>query len=245
MGPPDTWHRMAHWLRQVPSLLAEPPKAIVVISGHWEADPVAVNVQAAPPLLYDYFGFPAETYELKYPAPGDPVLAMRIKDLLKTAGFAAVEDRERGLDHGVFIPFKLIYPNADMPIVQLSLRTGLRAEEHLRMGRALMPLREEGVLLVGSGMSYHNLRSFGPGAAAASDQFDGWLTETVCAPKAAVRERALAEWQGAPGGRQAHPREEHLLPLMVAAGAAGNDQGKKLFQDRVLGATVSAFGFGM
>lgn len=245
MGPPDTWHRMADWLRHVPELVGSTPQAVLVISGHWEEEPLAVTSNPAPPLLYDYYGFPEDTYQLKYPAPGSPGLAARVSELLAEGGFPVREDAARGFDHGVFIPFKLIYPGADIPIVQLSLRQGLDAEEHIRIGRALLALRREGVLIVGSGMSFHNLRAFGPAAGPVSDQFDEWLTNAVCAPDPQRRNDSLAAWKQAPGARLAHPREEHLLPLMVAAGAAGREQGRKLFQDRVMGVTVSAFGFGL
>ena len=245
MGPPDTWHRMAEWLRHVPDLVGATPKAVLVISGHWEEEPVAATSHPSPPLLYDYYGFPEHTYQLKYPAPGSTSLADRVGELLTEAGFAVKKDAARGFDHGVFIPFKLIYPHADIPVVQLSLRAGLDAEDHIRIGRALAPLRGEGVLIVGSGMSFHNLRAFGPAAGPVSDQFDEWLTNAVCAPDPQRRDANLAAWTQAPGARLAHPREEHLLPLMVAAGAAGNEQGRKLFQDRVMGVTVSAFGFGL
>ena len=171
-------------------------------------------------------------------------MADRITQLLAQAGLAAKQDAERGFDHGVFVPFKLIYPNAGIPIVQLSLHAGLSAAGHIQMGKALEPLRSEGILIVGSGMSYHNMRGFGPAAGTVSDQFDGWLTDAVCAPEPEARNRSLSNWDKAPGARGAHPREEHLIPLMVAAGAAGSDLGRKLFQDRVMGATVSAFGFG-
>ena len=245
MGPPDTWHRMAEWLSHVPELVGTTPQALLVISGHWEEEPMAVTSHPSPPLLYDYYGFPEHTYQLKYPAPGSPALAQRVGELLKEAGFSSRNDAVRGFDHGVFIPFKLIYPDADIPLVQLSLRAGLNAEDHIRIGRALAALRHEGVLIVGSGMSFHNLRAFGPAAGPVSDQFDEWLTNAVCAADPQHRHDRLAAWKQAPGARMAHPREEHLLPLMVAAGAAGNQQGRKLFQDRVMGATVSAFGFGL
>src|SRR6185369_14585207 len=147
MGPPDTWDRMAEWLRHVPELVGSTPKAVLAISGHWEEEPVTVTSHPLPPLLYDYYGFPEHTYQLKYPAPGCPALAQRVGALLKEAGFAVKNDAARGFDHGVFIPFKLIYPHADIPVVQLSLRAGLDAEDHIRIGRALAPLRGEGVLI--------------------------------------------------------------------------------------------------
>jgi aromatic ring-opening dioxygenase catalytic subunit (LigB family) len=236
---------MAEWLRRVPEFVGATPLAVLVISGHWEEEPLAVTSNPAPPLLYDYYGFPEHTYQLKYPAPGSPALAERVSELLTAAGFPVKKDAARGFDHGVFIPFKLIYPDANIPIVQLSLRLGLNAEDHIRIGRALVPLRRDGVLIVGSGMSFHNLRAFGPAAGPVSDQFDEWLTNAVCAPDSQIRDDSLAAWEQAPGARLAHPREEHLLPLMVAAGAAGSEQGRKLFQDRVMGVTVSAFGFGL
>jgi aromatic ring-opening dioxygenase catalytic subunit (LigB family) len=148
------------------------------------------------------------------------------------------------LDHGVFIPFKVIYPKADIPIVQLSLKEGLDPAKHIAAGRAIAPLRERGVLIVGSGMSYHNLREFGRDVRAISDQFDSWLTNAACVPTAVARAEKLARWEEAPGARRAHPREEHLIPLMVAAGAGGDDLGKKVFTDHVMGTTVSAFQFG-
>lgn len=235
---------MADWLSRVPELVGRTPQAVLVISGHWEDEPLAVTSNPAPALFYDYYGFPEHTYQLKYPAPGSPALAERVGELLQEAGFPVKRDAARGFDHGVFIPFKLIYPDANIPTVQLSLRHSLNAEEHIRIGRALAPLRREGVLIVGSGMSFHNLRAFGSAAGPVSDRFDEWLTAAVCAPDPQRRNESLAAWTQAPGARLAHPREEHLLPLMVAAGAAGEEVGLKLFQDRVMGVTVSAFGFG-
>jgi aromatic ring-opening dioxygenase catalytic subunit (LigB family) len=238
--PPDTWDRMGAWLRGLAAELPR-PKAVLVVSAHWEEAEFTLTGHPHPPLIYDYYGFPEHTYRLEYPAPGAPGLADQARGLLAAAGFPARVDAARGYDHGVFIPFKLILPQADIPIVQLSLRQGLDPGEHLRMGAALAPLREQGVLIVGSGMSYHNLRAFGPSAAGVSAGFDAWLAETAAAPD---RERRLARWDEAPGARAAHPREEHLLPLMVAAGAAAGEPGKRIFDDRVMGATVSAIRFG-
>lgn len=244
--PADTWSRMADWLRAVPERLGARPKAVLVVSGHWEAPAFTVNAQAAPPLLYDYTGFPPHTYELAYPIQGSPQLAAQVQALLGAAGFATEAEHARGLDHGVFIPMKVIYPRADLPIVQLSLRRGLDPAEHLAMGRALAPLRREGVLIIGSGMSFHNMRRFRFDDSALdpdSVRFDEWLTETVALPPP-MREQRLTDWAAAPGGRASHPREEHLLPLHVVAGAGGDDAGQKVFQDRVLGSLQSAFMFG-
>ena len=242
MGPPDTWDKMRAWLSQLGSSLGVKPKSIVVISGHWEEPDFTINSGANPPLLYDYTGFPPETYRIQYPAPGSPELANRIHDLFSQAGIASRYDSQRGYDHGVFIPLKVIYPKADIPMVQVSLKSGLDPASHIAAGRALAPLRDEGVLIVGSGMSYHNMRGFFSGQPVAhSDQFDEWLTQTIASTG---RDEKLQQWQDAPAARQAHPREEHLIPLLVASGAAQGETGRKIFSDRVMGAIVSAFQFG-
>jgi len=244
MGPADTWVRMGDWLRQLSGLCETAPEAIVVVSAHWEAPLATVTSGASPPLIFDYYGFPPHTYELSYPAPGSPEIAAEICTQLRLAGIDADEDPARGFDHGVFIPFKLVYPDAAIPIVQLSLLASLDAAQHIALGRALAPLRERGVLIVGSGMSYHNLPQMmrGDGDIAASDTFDQWLQD-VCALDGEERARRLCAWTQAPCARDAHPREEHLLPLMVAAGAGGDAAGVCEFTDRVMGSTVSAFSF--
>jgi aromatic ring-opening dioxygenase catalytic subunit (LigB family) len=246
-GPsPNPWTSLANWLRQLTGTLAHKPRAVLVISGHWEADPVAVNVQIQPPLLFDYYGFPDHTYQLKYPAPGDPQLASEVRALLAAAGISSSEDRQRGLDHGVFVPFLLVYPDATMPLVQLSLKQGLSATEHLALGAALAPLRDRGVLIIGSGMSFHNLRvrSMENALIPGSQLFDDWLGQTVCQTDIQARNAGLANWSQAPASRYAHPREEHLLPLMVAAGAAGQDVGTRSFNDVMMGWRISGFRFG-
>ncbi len=243
-GPAGMWDGMAVFLRGLIATLDVKPKAVVVVSGHWETPGFAVNTAANPALLFDYYGFPDHTYRLTYPVPGSPQLAHRVRGLLEGAGLATSEDAQRGLDHGVFVPFLLLLPDADVPIVEISLRADLDPAAHLRAGAALAPLRDEGVLVVGTGMSFHNMRAFGPAAAEPSKRFDVWLTEAATAPTAAARNEALIGWADAPAARASHPREEHLLPLMVAAGAAGDDLGTKVYEDQVLGATVSAFRFG-
>lgn len=243
-NPPDTWKKMGAWLGSLAGSIGATPKAIVVISGHWERPEFSVTGSPHPPLIYDYQGFPPHTYQLRYDAPGAPVLAQQIAGMLSQAGFAARVDDERGFDHGVFIPFKLVYPGADIPVVQLSLRGGLDPKTHIEAGRALEPLRKQGVLIVGSGMSYHNLRGFGDEFGPASDQFDAWLTDAVCSPDAETRNQRLEQWETAPHARLAHPREEHLLPLMVASGAAAKELGRRVFSDRVMGVAVSAYRFG-
>jgi len=240
--PPDTWKKMGAFLSGVGSRVGEIPKAVLVISGHWEAPEFAITGSAHPSLIYDYSGFPPETYQIKYDAPGSPELAKRVVGLLKDASLPARVDPQRGFDHGVFIPFKLVYPEANVPIVQMSLKSGLDPAAHLAAGRALSTLRDEGVLIVGSGMSYHNLRSFFAGGEnSASDRFDAWLTDAVTSQD---RAQKLMNWGAAPSARDAHPREEHLIPLMVVAGAGEPDAGVRIYSDRVMGAALSAYQFG-
>lgn len=247
MGPENTWDKMAEWLGNVMKLgiRAGEVKAIVVVSAHWEEDEIRITSHESPQLLFDYYGFPAHTYKLEYPAPGRPDLAREIQELLHEAGIPSRLDGDRGFDHGVFIPFKLIVPDADIPIVEMSLKTGLDPGFHIKVGRALAPLRERGVLIVGSGMSYHNMRGFmRTTAEEVSAGFDGWLTGTASHADPQGREEMLSGWESAPFARLAHPREEHLLPMMVAAGAAMDEPGARVFSDRVMGAVVSAFQFG-
>jgi aromatic ring-opening dioxygenase catalytic subunit (LigB family) len=243
-NPPHIWDKLKAWLGQLGNALGR-PKAVVVISGHWETDAFSATSHPHPPLIYDYYGFPEHTYRIQYPAPGAAELTQQITELLGHSGMPVRTDPARGFDHGVFIPFKAIYPDADVPIVQLSLKTGLDPTAHIELGRALAPLRDQDVLIVGSGMSYHNLREFGLDPNPESDRFDEWLTDAACTPDPDRRNAKLNQWKNAPGARRAHPREEHLIPLMVAAGAAGQDAGSRIFQDRIMGATISAFGFGI
>lgn len=221
------------------------PQVILMVSAHWEEPEFTVQSHPEPGMIYDYGGFPEYTYHIRYPAPGSPALAQRVRQLLQGTGIAAREDGQRGFDHGMYAPMVLIYPEADMPTVQLSLKRGLDPQEHLAMGRALAPLREEGVLIIGSGLSYHNLRAFGPAAKHPSAAFDAWLDTSLATP-GAPRSAALAAWQQAPSARQAHPREEHLLPLMVAVGAAEAEQAVRVYhEDNFFGGiSVSNWRFG-
>lgn len=248
IGPKGQWDRLEAYLRGLDRSIGTRPEAVLVISGHWEEAQPTLNVGAHPPLLFDYYGFPEHTYRLTYPAPGAPDLAGRVHGLLAEAGMASGDDARRGFDHGVFIPFMLIYPDADVPLLQLSLRGDLDAAAHLAIGRALAPLRDEGVLIVGSGMSYHNLPALlSPGDAranAASDRFDAWLTDAVEEGDPALRDRKLAAWLLAPDAKACHPRSEHLVPLFVAAGAAGEDRGRRDFNDHILGKALSGYRFG-
>ena len=244
--PADTWNATADWLRHLSTGLPSTPKAIVVISGHWEEPAFTAASVARPSLIYDYTGFPAHTYQLQYPAPGSPAIAQHVVELLQGAGLPARTDTSRGFDHGIFIPFLLLFPKADIPIVPLSLQQGLDPELHLEAGRALRSLRNEGVLIVGSGMSYHNMRGFRTAAGAEdSEIFDRWLTRALTDSDLAHRWSNLRQWSQAPAARAAHPREEHLLPLMVAAGAAFEEPGERVFSDTVMrGARISGYRFG-
>src|SRR5689334_24701155 len=213
-GDPHAWDSMAAYLRGIAASLHVRPKAILVISAHWETARPTVGSGTRPPMLFDYYGFPEHTYKLEYPAPGSPELASRVRALLAGAGIASDEDSARGYDHGVFVPFLLMFPDADVPVVQLSLRADLDPAAHVAIGHALAPLRDEGMLIVGSGMSYHNLRRFWSTDAVdvqAASAFDTWLADTVQAADASAREASLVEWADAPGARTAHPRSEHLL----------------------------------
>ena len=188
-------------------------------------------------------GRPAVWYaSIALPAPGDATLATRAATLLATSGMEANIDTARGLDHGVFIPMKVAFPDADIPTVEMSLDASLDPALHLAAGRALAPLRDEGVLIIGSGMSFHNMRAYGdPRATPLSREFDNWLTAAVAA-EAPERAALLEQWADAPGGRFSHPREEHLLPLMVAAGASGA-AGVQEFGELTLQTAISGYRF--
>ncbi len=231
-------------LRALPATLPEPPRAILMVSAHWEGPAFTVTTSPAPGMLYDYGGFPPHTYEVAYPAPGDPALAERVVALVEAAGLPAARDAQRGFDHGAFCALVPMWPQADVPVVQLSLRQGLDPAEHLALGRALGTLRDEGVLIVGSGFSFHNLRLYGPAGRDASAAFDAWLQQAVA--DAPGRDARLQAWAQAPAARLAHPREEHLLPLMVAAGAAEGEAASRIYHqaDFMGGVTASSFRFG-
>jgi len=233
----------AYW-RSVGNLPATKPKALLVISAHWEERVPTVMTAQQPPIYYDYYNFPSAAYEIKWPAPGSPSLGRRVRHLLGEAGFQTAEDAERGFDHGTFIPLGRAFPNADIPTAQLSLKAGLSPSEHLAMGRALAPLRDEGVFILGSGMSYHNMRAFSSKAAdAEAESFDAWLHKTVALPPS-ERDASLVRWEAAPSARSVHPREEHLLPLMVVAGAAGDDAAIVPYSGKVFGKRISGVQFG-
>lgn len=240
----SAWQPLEAYLRASAGTLAEPPQALVVVSGHWQEAEPTVNAGANPSLLFDYGGFPDYTYELTWPAPGNPALAHRVRELLTAAGLRSASEQARGWDHGVFVPLKVMIPAATIPLVQLSLQRGLDPAAHLAIGRALKPLRSEGVLILGSGQSYHNMRGFSGALVPdpAADAFDAWLRASMVDETA--RDTALIHWESAPGARDAQPQEDHLLPLMVAAGAASGEPGSVHFHGHVLGKPVSGFRFG-
>jgi aromatic ring-opening dioxygenase catalytic subunit (LigB family) len=243
--PHDEVNALAAYLGSIRDLPPQAPKALLVISAHWEEAVPTVMTSPHPPMLYDYYGFPPESYQITWPAPGDPRLATRVQEVLANARIDSGSDPSRGFDHGTFVPLKLAYPTADVPALQLSLKRGLDPAEHLAIGRALAPLRDEGVFVIASGMTFHNLRAFwNPEANALSEAFDAWLRDTMSRDPA-IRDERLTEWTTAPAARGAHPREEHLLPLMVAAGAAGSDPAVLAFNGTMVGHRLSAYQFGV
>ena len=209
-----------------------------------------------PPMLYDYSGFPPNTYTITWPAPGAPELAERIQEVLSSHHIGSASDALRGFDHGTYVVTKLMNPEADIPTLQLSLIDGLDPSAHFEVGRCLAPLRGQGVLILASGMSYHNMRGFrrmGFGRAASRDRgeiqdataFDDWLVASMVDSEPSRRQQRLVEWERAPSARACHPREEHLLPLMVAAGAAFNARRVSIpYRSPIFGLPVSAVHFG-
>ena len=235
-------------LEALPAQLPAKPEAILVVSAHWEERDCAVMASASPAMVYDYYGFPEALYHIRYPAAGAPELARRAHSLLERAGIASHLDPERGFDHGTYALLAVTHPKADVPVIQVSIRADYDPAAHLGLGRALAPLREEGVLIIGSGSSYHNLRHFFRGDERRGDsaQFDGWLRQTLTEATAQVRTARLLQWQQAPAARAAHPREDHLVPLHVAVGAAEAEAGQVHYrQEDFFGAiTLSSYRFG-
>jgi aromatic ring-opening dioxygenase catalytic subunit (LigB family) len=235
---------MVDFMMRLPSQLRK-PDAILVISAHWEENAATLLSAPRPHLFYDYYGFPDKAYEITYPAPGSPDLANRIADMLHKQDIPTRLDPQRGFDHGLFIPLKLMYPRADIPSLQLSLLKGLNPSEHIALGTALHDLMGENILVVGSGFSFHNMRAFslkGNNAPdPANDAFQNWLIE-VCtgAIPRTEREQRLIEWEKVPSARYCHPREEHLLPLHVCLGMA-YEPAKVVFDDDIMGKRGVAF----
>lgn len=241
----DASHQaMVEFMTRLPGQLAR-PEAIAVISAHWEEGTATLLGAPNPPMFYDYYGFPKEAYDITYPAPGYPALAERIAGLLEKSGIPASLDTRRGFDHGLFIPLKLMYLQADIPAIQLSLLRGLDPAAHVALGQALRPLLSENILVIGSGFSFHNLNAFFGQPQGAPDPgneaFQDWLIETCTGPLSqAEREQRLIQWEQAPSARYCHPREEHLLPLHVCLGMAGGPA-EVVFDDQILGKRGVAF----
>jgi len=244
----DTAHQgLADFLKTIATKIAK-PSAILVISAHWEEEVATITSGSHPELIYDYYGFPPESYDIEYPAPGDPQLAKSLFELLQASGIQARLDDRRGFDHGLFVPLKLMYPDADIPCVQLSLLKGLDAARHIALGKSIASLREKNILILGSGLSFHNLKVFfvpPPGDADESREFDRWLVDTCTSQDLSVREREqrLVAWESAPHARFCHPREEHLLPLHVCYGAACDvsPAAEVVFNEPLMGQSVSGF----
>lgn len=235
----------AEQLQQLPASFPAKPRAILVISGHWEASRFAVSTAEHPAMEYDYYGFPEHTYHVQYPAAGNPDFAKHVRALINSAGVDCDEDAQRGFDHGVFVPLMLMYPDADIPVVMLSMKSSYDPLEHIQVGEALAPLRDEGVLIIGSGLTYHNMRGFGRRESyEPSVQFEQYLNQVIADPDPQKRNQALVNWQQAPFARSVHPIEDHLIPLMVVAGAAGGSVGQRIFTDKVFEVAMASYRFG-
>jgi aromatic ring-opening dioxygenase catalytic subunit (LigB family) len=241
-------------LNALPQLLGAKPEVILVISGHWEQKDFAVMASPAPPMVYDFGGFPEYLYHVRYPAPGTPELARRIGDLIQDAGLPTHLDPERGFDHGAYSLLAVTYAEAKIPVLQVSIRSDYDPESHLRLGRALAPLRYDNVLIIGSGSSCHNLGAmmsqrmgFDPSKIQdESAQFDAWLRETPVDSTPKQRTERLLNWERAPFARAAHPQEDHVVPLHAAVGAAEGESAQIIYHqddffDKI---TMSSYKFG-
>jgi len=242
-NPKGAWDGMAQYLVSFADEVRDDIKAIIVISAHWEENIVTVTGNPNPDLIFDYQGFPPHTYDLKWPAKGERDLANQVSSTLIKGGIECRVDEDRGYDHGVFVPLLLAFPKADIPTIQISLCSNLSPETHLKIGRLLKPLRDEGVLIIGSGMSYHDVGALmGRKEVMGSDEFDSWLSETILM-SSEKREERLLDWSNAPSARLCHPREEHLMPLHVVVGAATDGKSIIDYNETVLGAKISAYQF--
>jgi aromatic ring-opening dioxygenase catalytic subunit (LigB family) len=230
-------------LQHLPAQLPATPKAVLMVSAHWITDEITVSTAAQPGMLYDYYGFPEHTYTVQYPAPGDPTLAASVQTLLQAGGIPVAQDAERGFDHGAFVPMAVAFPQATIPMVQLSIRKDYDPAFHLQLGQLLAPLREEGVLIIGSGLSYHNLRLLDERGAQPSAQFDAWLQHTIVDSNPEQRATGLLHWEQAPSARLAHAHEDHLIPLMVAVGAAQQDPATLSYHEAHAFGSITASSF--
>ena len=207
---------LAHWAKGMPR-----PKNIVMVSAHWEERPITLGATRPVPLVYDFYGFPRRYYQTRYAAPGAPELAARVRDLLRQRSLPVSDDPERGLDHGAYVPLVAMYPDADIPVLQVSM-PGLDTKELFALGQALAPLRDEGALVFGSGFLIHNMRyAFRPGIPQWARDFDGWAEGALTR----LDVDALLDFKArAPTADLALPTWEHYAPLLVAAGALGGER---------------------
>lgn len=236
------------FLRGIPHQLPQRPRAVLVISGHWDEKRFTIQSNSNPPMIYDYYGFPEHTYQIKYPAQGAPELAVQIQTLLENSGLHVRLDSQRGFDHGTYVPLFAMYPEADVPVLQISMKSNYDPETHLRLGQALAPVREQGVLILGSGASFHNLPALMKDPSSAHEksiQFDQWLQDTLIHNPCHKRYQRLLNWTQAPFARFAHPSEDHLIPLLVASAAAESEKGSLVHHELMMGEiAVSSFRFG-
>ncbi|SDY36843.1 class III extradiol ring-cleavage dioxygenase [Nitrosomonas sp. Nm33] len=241
-----THEKMVSFLTEIVSKLGE-PSAILVISAHWEEDIATITSGSHPGIIYDYYGFPAEAYQIQYAAAGHPQLAKKVFELIAANGIPVRLDEQRGFDHGLFVPLKLMYPNAQIPCIELSLLKNLDPGKHIALGKAITSLRKKNILIIGSGMSFHNLKAFFSreiDGSKENNEFDSWLIETctgqILSPE--EREQRLIEWEKAPSARFCHPREDHLLPLHVCYGVACADTpiAEVVFNQEIMGKRVTS-----
>lgn len=243
----QSYSKLRTSLHNIPSLLEFQPKVILMISAHWiTRGGLGIMNNPRPPMLYDYYGFPPYTYSIHYNAPGHPQFAKTLNSHLKSYGFETSFDSERGLDHGAFVPLAVAFPEAQIPVVQLSIEASFDPNYHLALGEALKPLRGEGVLIIGSGLTFHNMHLFNPEGSQPSEDFDAWLQDSIIGKTYEQRKQSLINWEMAPSARVCHPLEDHLTPLMVAVGAAGSDEAQLNYyeQSAMGGVTVSGYKFG-
>ena len=235
----DSSHqKMIQFMQTLPGKINK-PEAIIVFSAHWEENIITIQSGAQPSMMYDYYGFPPAAYSIKYPCQGNSKLAAAVGELLQNAGINCILDDERPYDHGSYIPLKMMYPDADIPVIQISLNHSLNAAVHLKLGEALKPLLTENVLMIGSGFSFHNMRAFDFNGEeiedARNNAFQDSLIEICCIETdESSRYELLADWDKLPHARYCHPREEHLLPLHVCA-AAATGQAELIFDNYILG----------
>jgi 4,5-DOPA dioxygenase extradiol len=229
----ETWIAELHaWARSMPK-----PAAILVVSAHWEQRPVTLGATSTVPLVYDFYGFPEKYYRVRYPAPGAPSLAARVRELLRANHIAFGDDPTRGLDHGAFVPLVAMYPDADLPVLQVSM-PALEEDALFAFGQALSPVRDEGVLVLGSGFLTHNMRyAFRPGTPSWASEFDAWVAEAL---ERSDTDALLRFRTSAPAPELALPTWEHYAPLLVAAGSADPKGG-----GRAKAATFPITGFWM